>query len=77
VEEIYSHQLAITSQVLDCGAGLRPEKAIDTWIQAHRAAVDRAEQILAELWSTDISDISMIAVASRQLRPLADSANPR
>ena len=77
VEELYSHQLAITSQVLDCGAGLRSEKAIDAWIQAHRAAVDRAEQILAELWSTDISDISMIAVASRQLRTLADSANPR
>ena len=51
--------------------------AIQAWVEANKPAVDRAEQMLAELWATEINDVSMIAVASRQLRALADAATDR
>jgi glutamate dehydrogenase len=74
IEDIYGHQLALTNQVLDFSDGATaPEKAIDAWIDKNHAAVERTEQLLAELRSTAATDISMVAVASRQLRTLADS----
>jgi len=74
VEEIYGHQLALTDQVLDFSDGATaPAQAIDAWADKNHAAVERTEQLLSELWSTEFTDISMVAVASRQLRTLADS----
>ncbi len=77
VEEIYSHQLALASQVMD-SAGRRKktidtDKAIRAWIDRNGVAVERTEQLLAELSATEINDLAMIAVASRQLRTLAET----
>ena len=75
VEETYGHQLALTGHVLDTApAGAAPDAAIATWIEKNRAAVEQAEQMLTELWTIQINDLSMVAVASRQLRALADAA---
>ena len=74
IEEIYGHQLALTNQVLDFSDGATaPEKAIDAWVCKNHVAVERTEQLLSELRSVAVTDISMVAVASRQLRALADS----
>jgi len=74
VEEIYGHQLALTTQVLDFAGGkIPPEPALNKWLEHNREAVAQADQLLAELWSSGVSDLSMIAVASRQLRSLADT----
>ena len=75
VEEIYSHQLALASRALDQFAKARkdPAKAIEAWIARNQAAVDQTEVLLNELWMTEVNDLSMIAVASRQLRALADA----
>ncbi|MFQ5618300.1 MAG: NAD-glutamate dehydrogenase [Rhodospirillales bacterium] len=74
VEEIYGHQLALTDQVLDFSDGATaPAKAIDAWIDKNHVAVERTEQLLSELRSTAVTDISMVAVASRQLRALAET----
>ena len=76
VEEIYGHQLALASQVMD--ASKRRRKNFDTdvvisaWANKTRIAVERTEQLIAELSATEINDLSMIAVASRQLRTLAE-----
>ncbi|MBC8269450.1 MAG: NAD-glutamate dehydrogenase [Rhodospirillaceae bacterium] len=76
IEEIYSHQLALASQVMD--ASKRRKKNFDTaeiisdWASKTRIAVERTEQLIAELSATEINDLSMIAVASRQLRTLAE-----
>ncbi len=73
IEEIYGHQLALTNQVLDFSDGATaPAQAIDAWIDKNHAAVERTEQLLSELRSIAVTDISMVAVASRQLRALAD-----
>ncbi len=76
VEEIYDHQLALASRVLDM-SGTKPktEAAIKTWIKGNAEAVERVDRLLAELWSSEVNDFSMIAVASGQLRALADSAS--
>ncbi|MFC1674262.1 hypothetical protein ACFL12_09080, partial [Pseudomonadota bacterium] len=72
-EEVFGHQVQLTAQVLDgCGKAIDPDKAIDAWVVAHKAALDRTEQVLTELWAGDINDISMIAVASRALKSLTD-----
>jgi glutamate dehydrogenase len=74
IEEIYGHQVAITSKVLDAVAGKKPsEKSVDVWVAANRDAVDRTETMLSEMWAVEIGDLSMIAVASRQLRTLAET----
>ncbi|OHC75561.1 MAG: NAD-glutamate dehydrogenase [Rhodospirillales bacterium RIFCSPLOWO2_12_FULL_58_28] len=75
VEEIYGHQRALTSQILDFSGNMTdPEKAIGIWTAGNCAAIDQAEQLLTELWATEINDISMIAVAGRQLRTLAEAS---
>ncbi len=74
IEENYDHQLALASQVLAC-TGRTPDeqKAIDAWIKKNRETVDQADAFLEELWSAEVDDLSMIAVASRKFRVLTDS----
>jgi len=74
VEEIYAHQLALTNLVLDhSGTKIETKKGVESWIAANQSAVAPTELLLAELWSTDVNDLSMIAVASRQIRTMTSS----
>ncbi|WNK00267.1 NAD-glutamate dehydrogenase [Thalassospiraceae bacterium LMO-JJ14] len=75
VEEIYSHQLHLTEAVLESARkGASPQQAVDTWITSNPALVEPTEQMLGELWNVEVNDLSMIAVASRQLRTMVDGA---
>jgi len=72
IEEIYDHQLALTAQVLDHADGEKdPKAAISIWSDRNTGALERTEQVLNELGTMEINDLSMIAVASRALRSLA------
>jgi glutamate dehydrogenase len=74
VEEIYGHHLALASQLLDVAkVNGDLEKAIRAWAARNRARVEPTEQLLAELWASEVDDIAMIAVASRQLRAMAEA----
>ena len=75
VEEVYAHQLALASNALDhLSKGKKDtDKAITAWVTRNQAAVDQTEVLLNELWTTEVNDLSMVAVASRQLRALADA----
>lgn len=75
VEEIFSHQRTLTEGALK-GAkkGGTSAAALDTWAAQHKGAVERADQMLAELWSGEIGDIAMVTVAARGLGALAASA---
>ncbi|MBT7487980.1 MAG: NAD-glutamate dehydrogenase [Rhodospirillales bacterium] len=78
VEEIYGHQLRMTTQILDfAGPKMAPEKALAQWTEHNQDVVDQANHLLTELWTTGMSDVSMVAVASRQLRALADTADTK
>jgi len=75
IEEINGHQLSISNHVLN-GAknGTAPNKAIEDWSKQNREAVEQTQQLLTELRSSGLTDLSMVAVASRQLRALSDMA---
>jgi glutamate dehydrogenase len=73
VEEIYAHQLALANLVLDhSGSKIDAKQGVENWISAHAGSVAPTEQLLSELWSTEVNDLSMIAVASRQIRTMTE-----
>jgi len=73
IEEVFTHQLNLTAQVLDVSKNVTdPKKALHAWEAMYTNAIERTEQLLTELWTGDITDISMIAVASRALKSLTD-----
>jgi len=73
VEEIYSHQLALSNKVLDfAGVKADAKTAVEGWIEKNRELVEPTEQLLTELWATEVNDVSMVAVASRQVRTMID-----
>ena len=73
IEEIYAHQLALTNQVID-GVGLKGDvsEVVESWIGANAALVEPTQQLLSELWASEVNDLSMIAVASRQFRAMIE-----
>ena len=71
IEEVFSHQLNMTAQVLTTAKSkMSVQQAVEAWITSNANVVGRAETVLNELWATEMDDLSMIAVASRQLRSL-------
>jgi len=76
IEEVYGHQLRMAEQVIDLAGPkeVNVESAIDVWVSAHREAVDATEILLNELWAVEVNDLAQIAVASRQLRAMTESA---
>ena len=78
IEETYDHQLALTSLVLDGTRGERgkrdKEKILAAWEETNRPAVDRVDQLLSDIGTSEINDLSIVSVANRQLRALAASA---
>jgi len=72
IEEIFGHQIALTANVHAMNSnGAGAEEAIAAWSAANQAPIERTDTLLSELAPGDINDLSMIAVASRQLRGLA------
>ncbi|MBL8659824.1 MAG: NAD-glutamate dehydrogenase [Rhodospirillales bacterium] len=71
IEELYGHQRDITTRIHDNGAGTGYE-AIEAWSRAHGPVVDRSRALIAELTAAPKVDLSMLTVASRQLRTLAE-----
>ena len=55
------------------GAAASPDEAFAAWNAVRRVAVERSRGLLAELGAAPEVDLSMLAVASRQLRALAES----
>jgi len=78
VEELFSHQVLLTGHVLDKAKSNKDlSKAMDAWLGDHGEAIERTQQLLVELWAADITDISMVAVASRAFKSLADECANR
>ena len=73
IEEVYAHQLALTEMVVNYkGVKGDASKVVESWIEANQALVRPAEQLLDELWVSEVNDLSMIAVASRQFRAITE-----
>ena len=71
VKEIYSHQLTLASSVMDKSKKEADvKKSIEDWIGINKSTVSATEQLLNELWTTDVNYLSMITVASRQTKTM-------
>ena len=69
IEELFAHQITITRKVLDMakGAKVSGRKAVDAWVAANQARIDRYDQVFAEVKAADALSLSMLTVANRQL----------
>jgi glutamate dehydrogenase len=72
IEELYAHQRDVTQKVLAAG-DTTAEGGFEAWSASRKPAIDRSRALLTELEAAKELDISMLAVASRQLRALAES----
>lgn len=73
IEDLYGHQRDITAAVAAHHPDLPADAAVAAWAETHRAAVERADSLLAELKAAAHVDLPMITVANRQLRTLTES----
>jgi glutamate dehydrogenase len=71
IEELYAHQRDITKSAIDFN-GKVADGALAAWSDSRRQAVDRTRSLLAELEAAGTVDLSMLTVASRQLRSLIE-----
>jgi glutamate dehydrogenase len=65
IEDLYGHQRDLTLAVAAAGG-------LDAWSETRRAALERADALLAEIKAAPHIDLAMITVANRQLRTLMD-----
>ncbi|MCA1907018.1 MAG: NAD-glutamate dehydrogenase [Magnetospirillum sp.] len=72
-EDLHAHQRAFTHAVLHLSPGLPAEPALAAWSDLHVAEITRADTLIAELRAASGLDLSMLVVANRQLKSLADS----
>ena len=71
LDDLFSHQSALTRSVLEFQREERPVRAvIEAWAWQRRAAVIRTDQLLAELQAVGSPDFAMLAVANRQLKSM-------
>ncbi|TWA67081.1 glutamate dehydrogenase (NAD) [Azospirillum brasilense] len=70
VDDLFAHQTALTTRVLEAVDQLPAEAPVEAWIAHRRPVVERVEQLLSELRTQPNVDLSMLAVANRQLRGL-------
>jgi len=71
VDDLYGQQRRLTAEVLETGGGQAVDGALERWIEANGAAVERTEQLLADLRKVDGLDLAMLTVAAQQIRGLA------
>jgi len=72
IEELYTHQRDVTLRVLSTES-VAGDSVFDVWSRSRRAAIDRSRTLLTELQAAKEIDLSMLTVASRQLRALTES----
>ena len=72
IDDLYGHQSDLTRRVIEAaGDGEADETAIDRWAEGRRSLVSQTEHLLAELQSVASPNLSMLAVANRQLKSMS------
>ncbi|MBI3423271.1 MAG: NAD-glutamate dehydrogenase [Acidobacteria bacterium] len=72
LEDLTSLQRTITGEVLSgYGAAADPAALVNAWQTSNQRALERTQQLLAELKNASAMDVSMLSVALRELRHLA------
>ncbi|MFN0085177.1 MAG: NAD-glutamate dehydrogenase [Blastocatellia bacterium] len=72
LDDLTGLQRTLTGEVLNgFGDSVSPDALVARWKQENQRAIDRTQQLLAELKTTPGADVSMLSVALRELRHLA------
>jgi glutamate dehydrogenase len=72
LDDLASLQVAITGEAINgFDDGASPEALVSAWRSRNQRAIERTQQLLAELKNAPAMDVSMISVALRELRHLA------
>ena len=71
IEELYSHQRSITLRIVKSGKG--QGDLLESWKKANGSVVKQTAQMLADLEVSELVDLSMLAVASRNLSAIGES----
>jgi len=71
IDDLYGHQSDLTRNVIEsAGEAEIDEAAIDRWAADRRSLVSQTKHLLAELQSVANPNLSMLAVANRQLKSM-------
>ncbi|QFG24044.1 NAD-glutamate dehydrogenase [Actinomadura sp. WMMB 499] len=75
-DDLYAAHSALTRDVLVTSEpGARPEERLVHWAEKNSTAVDRAQQMLGEIWESDSFDLATLSVALRSVRTLVTSSS--
>ncbi|TCJ16133.1 NAD-glutamate dehydrogenase [Rubrobacter taiwanensis] len=76
-DDLYNLQAELTAEVLLTAPENRPApERIEAWAEENRRAVDRTLQVLADINSGGVFDLSTLSVALREIRNLVTAATP-
>jgi glutamate dehydrogenase len=73
-DDLYEMHRALTRDVLARGTSLGAPAAIDGWLAANQAAVERSQSVLADVKSARTYDTTTLPVALRELKNLVPDA---
>ena len=68
VEDLYGQQRALATRVIAAADGAAGDEAVAAWADHNRAAVQRANDLIAEFKSQGRIDIARLAIANRHVR---------
>jgi glutamate dehydrogenase len=72
LDDLASLQCAITGEALNgFDESVASDKLVGVWQSRNQRAIERTQQLLAELKNAPAMDVSMLSVALRELRHLA------
>lgn len=72
VDDLYTLQADLAVRAMQAApAGAAGTEAVEAWVDQRRTPVERVDQLVSELKAMDQVDLSMLAVANRNLRSLA------
>ena len=74
-DDVYSQQAALTAEILRSVPDELPAlERINAWVDSNQGPVERALQVLADINSSGICDLSTLSVALREIRNLTTSS---
>ena len=74
-DDVYAEQAGLTAEVVRSGANGQPARErVEHWLEQNAAAVERSQQVLADIRSGGTLDLARLSVAVRELRNLIHSS---
>jgi NAD-specific glutamate dehydrogenase len=76
LDDLTGLQCAITAEAINGDVGgdgevISPHAMVGSWKGRNQRAIERTQQLLAELRNAPMTDVSMLSVVLRELRHLA------